>query len=564
MLIVDEAAVLKVEKAREEIYSTSGTPQKGDAARIDYAFTYQEAHGSEELLVSGVIAADFAFDGEKYAVADKLELVDTHYGVTDVMVGTVTDCQTGLPLYKAEITILFRDGKTKRLYTGQAGEYAIRAVKGEDVTVRAAYPLYAAEEVQTFVPDQVDFTLCLDGASPGPAPDPVTAPAPAAGITDLATGLFHTCAVTLDHRVRCWGKNDEGQLGNNSLASSSLPVTVSALSDAAQVEAGMAHTCVLTTAGAVKCWGKNTWGQLGNATYNRSLTPVQVAGLSSGVRAIAVGENFSCALKHADGSVVCWGLNNAAQIGNNAYDASSGPAAPTQVLAANGTAYTGADSIEAGGNMVCVTKAGALTCWGGNDFAQLALNSATGPAHCDSPYGPVRYCAKTAAATTLTVNVTSISLAQYSGCALMNDSSVQCWGDNRARQLGTGEVLEACVVESYGTIPCSLPVRGVGLGGAVNEIMAGTANGFYCVVMSGAVTCWGGVSYANMGIGAPEVGPTVMAGATAGLSKLSAGYYHVCGITPDGKPECWGRNVEGELGVGDTASHDAPVRVRGF
>ena len=151
---------------------------------------------------------------------------------------------------------------------------------------------------------------------------PVSPPALSSGVTFIGGGASsedgnnasrHMCAV-LGAGVKCWGKNEHGQLGNGSAADVvATPVVVTGLvQTVVAVTTGAYHSCALTSQGAVWCWGQNDVGQLGNAG-GETHVPTAIGALAGGVKSITAGAYHTCAVMMS-GELWCWGKNDRGQL----------------------------------------------------------------------------------------------------------------------------------------------------------------------------------------------------------------------------------------------------------
>jgi alpha-tubulin suppressor-like RCC1 family protein len=136
------------------------------------------------------------------------------------------------------------------------------------------------------------------------------------GVTSIAAGWNHACALTKRGGMKCWGPNLWAELGDGTRTQRTTAVDVSGLTTGvASIAAGHSHTCAVTTGRGLKCWGQNDQGQLGDGTAIDRTTPVDVSGLASGVMSLAAGESHTCALT-AGGGLKCWGGNDRGQLGD--------------------------------------------------------------------------------------------------------------------------------------------------------------------------------------------------------------------------------------------------------
>lgn len=351
-------------------------------------------------------------------------------------------------------------------------------------------------------------------------------------VTQVAAGFGHTCALTTTGGVKCWGRNSEGQLGNNSAVQQLAPVNVVGLSSGViNLAAGMYHTCAVTSTNGVKCWGGNGGGQLGNGNTTNSYVPLDVTGLASGIASVAGGANFSCALTTGSG-VKCWGGNTYGQLGNN-----STAAGPSPVDVSN--LSSGVTSLALGNYHACAVVSGGAKCWGYNYAGQVGNNSTT--------------TAKVPADVSgLTSGVLSVTAGAAHACAVTSVGGVKCWGQGTAGQLGNNGLANSLV-----------PVNVSNLSAGVGSVGAG---GFHtCAVLSsGAAKCWGNNASGQLGNNGTTTSkvPVDVVGLTSDVSFIVGGANgsHTCAATASGL-KCWGNNADGELGNNSTTNSLVPADV---
>jgi alpha-tubulin suppressor-like RCC1 family protein len=428
--------------------------------------------------------------------------------------------------------------------------------------------------------------LCLTVAGATSTPAPAGAQAeggpPPTAFRALAVGGLHSCAILVDGRVKCWGDNFRGQLGVGDVAyrgdqpgdmGAALPaVRLGTGRSATAVTVGNQHSCALLDNGQVKCWGASGSGQLGQGPN----TPQPAVGdspgemgdalptvaLGTGRTAIAVSAagDHTCALLD-DARVKCWGANSSGQLGQGDTTTrglgAMGDALPAVSLGAGRTVT----SISAGMSHNCaILDGGDVKCWGQGLRGQLGFVGATsvigdesgemGDALPEVDLGEGR--------TATAVGASAVAAQEAHSCALLDDGTVKCWGFNNKGQLGQGDTtsrgLEA---EQMGD--ALLPVD-LGEGRTAVGLSVGGASN--CAVLDdGSLRCWGWNIAGQLGLGdtndrgdvAGELGddlPPVDLGAGRTVDAVSVGNAHACARLDDDSIKCWGQNFYGELGLG--------------
>eukprot|EP00798_Chlamydomonas_sp_ICE-L_P016181 gene16181-22342_t len=264
--------------------------------------------------------------------------------------------------------------------------------------------------------------------------------------TAIVVGGKHTCALLDNAVLKCWGADTLGQLGLGDTGGCAemgddLPaVDLGTDRTATAIAAGGYHTCAILDNANLKCWDRNNWGQLGlsdketRATVGNDVPAVDL-GTNRTATAIAAGEYHTCALLD-NGKVKCWGFNFAGELGlgDNATHATVGDGLPAVDLGTDRTAT----AIAAGGHHTCaLLDNGKLKCWGYNELGQLGLEDTKSRGDDAGEMGdnlPEVDLGTNRTAITITTN------GQHS-CALLDDNSVKCWGGNKFGQLGLSDTV---------------------------------------------------------------------------------------------------------------------------
>lgn len=380
-----------------------------------------------------------------------------------------------------------------------------------------------------------------------------------AGAEQLSVGAVahHTCVLHAG-AARCWGDGQFGQLGNGERSlvgdePSDLPPRDVALGAArvTQVAAGVFHTCALLAVGPenVRCWGFSGFlglpgvgDDVGDAAGELPPPAVEVGGPAI---AIAVAQAHSCVVL-ADGGVRCWGDGEDGRLGQpcpnfdicaSVGDDEAPGSLPPVKLAGEAVAVT------LGFNHTCALLAdGEVRCWGYNARGGLGVGHTdhvgVGDGGDPQNMGPVP------------LGGAAVQIAAGGGhtCAVLDGGDVRCWGENEAGQLGYGHT------EDIGDDERPDALAPVALGAPAVWIAAGRAH--TCAILErGAVRCWGANDSGQLGGGHAEVigddeqpdarPPVVLPKA---VRQITAGREHTCVVLTGGEVRCWG--IGGALGIG--------------
>lgn len=403
-------------------------------------------------------------------------------------------------------------------------------------------------------------------------------------VHSVVAGGAHSCAILTNDTVKCWGRNDYGQLGLGDTASrgdspgemgENLPVvSLGTARRALSLAAGGSHTCAVLDDGTVKCWGRNDYGQLGQGDtaargdsageMGDALLPVNL-GVGRSATAVSAGFAHTCALLD-DGTIKCWGRNDQGQLGlgdTSSRGDGAGEMGNNLASVALGAGKMAVEITVGYAHSCARFGDGSVKCWGDNDLGRLGLGDTEDRGDQQGEMGdslpPVDLG--------LGVVSTSLAAAYDHTCAVLVNGSLKCWGLNGFGRLGLGDTLNRG--DGPGEMGDALPPVNLGQGRSVLTVAGGVAH--TCAILDDdSLRCWGYNVSGQLGLGdtsdrgdaSGEMGaslsPTEL-GADRTVVGIAAGGTHVCAVIDDGSMKCWGDNASGRLGLGDiSARGDGP------
>ena len=274
----------------------------------------------------------------------------------------------------------------------------------------------------------------------------------------ITAGSAHTCALLDNATIKCWGLNTDGQLGlgdiddrgddANEMGDALTAISLGTNRTVVAVSAGGTHTCALLDDATIKCWGGGAFGQLGIGSVDSigdgagemgaALSAISL-GTSRTAKAISAGDAHSCAILD-NNTVKCWGGNGNGRLGYGDTDDrgdAAGEMGDALSAVALGTGRT-ANSISAGSAHTCALLDNAtIKCWGNGASGRLGYGATTSLGDASGEMGDALAVVDLGTAR----SAKAVSAGDAHTCAVLDNSTIKCWGSGSNGRLGSGATL---------------------------------------------------------------------------------------------------------------------------
>ena len=340
-------------------------------------------------------------------------------------------------------------------------------------------------------------------------------------IVQISSGGKHACALNTSGQVMCWGEGSHGRLGHDGTSDSNFPVTVvgttgsGILSNIVQISSGREHTCGVASNGQVMCWGRGDDGRLGNNSASHSSRPVIVVGTSGNgvlgsIVQVSSGLRHTCALG-SDKRVLCWGEGGDGMLGDNQTGDRNYPGLVSDAQGSTNP-LENIVQINSGDSHVCALVINSeVKCWGSGASGKLGHRATANKNY------PVSVVKGERGSDVLT-DIIEISLGESHSCALSVNGQVKCWGEGQYGRLGHNS-------EDDKSYPVSVMLGS----NPLDDIVEVSSGGVHTCALSAKnqVVCWGAGGQGQLGNDGLQnhFSPDVVVAGDGVLESLSVGTF---------------------------------------
>jgi len=347
------------------------------------------------------------------------------------------------------------------------------------------------------------------------------------GATKIAT-----LASSISGYLWLWGRNQHGQIGDNSTDNKSSPVqTISGGFNWKKISSKGYFCAGIKTDGTLWTWGDNTYGALGdNSTIDKS-SPIQTIAYGDNWKDISSSGGFMGAIKK-DGTLWMWGENAFGELGDNTLVKKS---SPVQTIA-GGSNWK---QISVGSfSSAAIKTDNSLWVWGSNSYGVLGDNTTV------DKKSPVQ-------TTSYGTDWKQVSCGSYHIAAIKNNGTLWAWGQNTSGQLGDNT-----------TSSRSSPVQTIAMGNTWSQVACGNSHTI-AKKTDGSLWLWGNNSYGQLGINSVtnKSSPIQTIAYGTDWQEISAGDLTTGAIKTDGTIWCWGDNTYGQLLDNTTIHKSSPIQI---
>jgi alpha-tubulin suppressor-like RCC1 family protein len=350
------------------------------------------------------------------------------------------------------------------------------------------------------------------------------------GVVYAFDDVFVPADAFREGNLQSWGRDSQGQLGNNTTSQSNIPVTTfSGGANWKQIACGPQHSAAIKTDGTLWTWGRNAFATLGNNAATDVLTPITTFAGGTNWKQVSAGGQHTSAIK-TDGTLWTWGSNSFGQLGVN--DAGSALNRTTPVTTfAGGTNWK---QVSCGYRFIAAIKTdGTLWTWGRNDSGNLGINNVTTP-----------ICTPV---TTFTggTNWKQVACGYFHTAAIKTDGTLWTW----AQQLGNNTTSQS-----------NIPITTFAGGTNWKQVACGGLH-TAAIKTDGTLWTWGANTFGSLGINntTQRLTPVKTFAGGTNWKQVGCGNYHTAAIKTDGTLWNWGFNGDGQLGINVATTRSTPV-----